>query len=70
MKIDANPSGVDFDVTLKSGQQTPLVLIDRPKNVDNKGDLVLEGLVGRFSAGFRYFPMTTVGELEFDDQGK
>lgn len=66
----AGPSGIDFDVTLKSGQQTPLSLIDRPKNVDGKGDLVLEGLVGRFPGGYRFFPMATVGELEFADQGK
>jgi hypothetical protein len=58
--------GVNYDVTLKSGQQNPLILIENPKGPDGKGLMLLEGLVGRFAGGYRLFPMSTVGELEFD----
>src|SRR5207237_8131916 len=57
--------GLDFDVTLGSGQQHTLELIERPKGADGKSVQQLEGLVGRFAGGYRLFPMNTIGELEF-----
>jgi hypothetical protein len=62
--------GNNFEVTLQSGQQNPLVLLDRPKGPDGKGDLLLVGLVGRFSAGYRMFPPTAIGELHFEETAK
>src|SRR5262249_27224364 len=62
--------GGNFDVLLKGGQQNPLVLIDRPRAPDGKSEWQLEGLVGRFPGGYRLFPMTTIGELRFEDKGK
>src|SRR5438128_1962228 len=54
--------GLDFDVTLGSGQQHTLELIERPKGSDGKSVMQLEGLVGRFAGGYRVFPMNTIGE--------
>lgn len=61
-------SATDYDVTLMSGQQSPLVLIDRPKGADGKTDMLLDGLVGRFAGGYRVFPMSTVGEVAFEEK--
>ncbi len=58
-------SGVDFEVTLKSGAQHPLELIVQPKGPDGKA-MQLEGLVGRFGGGWRLFPMQTIGEVQFE----
>jgi hypothetical protein len=62
--------GTNFDVTLVSGQQVPLVLLDRPKGPDGKSDLQLQGLVGRFAGGYRLLPMASVGELQFEEMAK
>jgi hypothetical protein len=61
-------AGTNFDVTLTSGQQHPLVLIERPKGPDGKGDLQLQGLVGRFGGGWRLFPMAAVGEVQLQEK--
>jgi hypothetical protein len=66
----AGTGGLDFDVTLKSGQQSPLVLLERFKSEDDKTDMQIEGLVGRFAGGYRFFPMATVGELVFEDKNQ
>jgi hypothetical protein len=63
-------SGGNFDVSIKGGQQAPLVLIENPKGADDKTVLQLEGLIGRFAGGYRLFPMTTIGELQFEEKAK
>ena len=54
-----------YEVTQLSGQKGPKVLVLTPKGEGGTGDLELVGFVGRFTAGYRLFPIVTVGELEF-----
>jgi hypothetical protein len=68
--VQVGIGGGNFDVTLQSGQQHPLVLVERPKGPEGKSDLLLLGLAGRFSAGHRLVPMIVIGELHFEEMGK
>jgi hypothetical protein len=59
--------GNSYEVTLLSGQKNPRVIVNEPKDA---GDVELVGFVGRFSAGYRIFPLVTVGEVLFEDKAK
>jgi hypothetical protein len=62
-------SGLVFDVTLKEGQQNPLVLIEHLDIAKGKAAF-LQGLVGRVEVGYKLFPMQTIEEVRFDGQAK
>jgi hypothetical protein len=59
--------GNNYEVTLLTGQKNPRVIVTAPKDA---GDVELVGFVGRFSAGYRIFPLITVGEVLFEEKGK
>jgi hypothetical protein len=59
--------GNSYQVTLLTGQKNPRVIVNEPKDA---GDVELVGFVGRFSAGYRIFPLVTVGEVLFEDKTK
>jgi hypothetical protein len=55
----------EFGVTLADGDEETYTLM--PKVTIDGRDAVLEGLVGRVPAGYKLFPMHTIGEVEFEE---
>jgi hypothetical protein len=55
----------EFAVTLAEGEEETYTLL--PKVTIDGRDAVLEGLVGRVPAGWKLFPVYTIGEVQFED---
>jgi hypothetical protein len=55
----------EFGVTLADGEEETYTLM--PKVTIDGRDAILEGLVGRVPAGYKLFPMYTIGEVQFED---
>jgi hypothetical protein len=62
--------GNNYQVTLLTGKKSPRTLLTEPKGPDFPVGHELVGFVGRFSGGYRVFPIITVGEVLFEDMGK
>ncbi len=62
---DKDPSEIEWQVTLKDGQEVTLTIL---ANVMLDGEkAVLEGLVARVPAGYKFFYPHTIGEIQFDE---
>jgi hypothetical protein len=59
---------VSWNVTLKDGGEDTLALL-QTITLDGK-EAVLEGLLGKVPAGYKLFPVHTIGEVEFDVKEK
>lgn len=63
LKKLSHTTGLTFDLTLASGQNVPLVLMERV--TEGKNAVQLQGILGRVPAGWKVFPMGTVGEMTY-----
>ena len=59
--------GLVFDVALPSGQQKPLVLIQRRINAKKRPEFLL-GLIAETQTGYKLFPMQVIAEAQFMKQ--
>jgi hypothetical protein len=64
--VAPNPEAKEaaWQVALKDGSDETLTLIESPM-LDGK-PVVLKGLLGRIPAGYKLFPASTIGEIQFD----
>jgi hypothetical protein len=63
--------GNNYWVFSPTGKKSPKVLLTAPKKGSDFPDgMELIGFAGRFSAGYRMFPIITVGEIEFEEKAK
>lgn len=58
----------EWTITMKDGEEQTLALL-RTIPLDDK-QAVLEGFLGRVPAGYKLFPVHTIGDIEFDEPKK
>jgi hypothetical protein len=62
--------GNNYQVTLLTGKKSYRTLLTEPKGPDFPAGHQFVGFVGRFAAGYRVFPIVTVGDVVFEDTDK